>query len=509
MTHGSLAVISLSHIPTHLTEYTQQVSKMNAQRGNSDDVRFAAGEHKIRHVIYIIKENRTYDQLFGDIPGANGDPSVVMYGKDITPNEHKLALQFGVLDNFYDSGDVSGDGHIWSNSASISDYVEKTWPINYRSKEYSYDSEGTMLNGIALVDGIPYAGEPTGGFLWKDFAEHGISYRHYGEFIVSLWCNAKLGINMPEAGPPEVGGLVCPQAFISPSQPLPKDVGDPRGSPSPYPWPIPILAKDVATTPELRGHFDPNSADFKLNYPDQFRVDEFLNEFDEFVAVRKAGKDTMPQFIQLRLPNDHTAGGKFHMPTPSASVADNDLAVGRVVDAISHSPYWDDTAFLILEDDAQDGPDHVDSHRSICLVISKYSPLPTKESGGATKPFVEHNFYTTINVVRTIEALLGVPPMNANDSRSAVMTPLFSGPGNQPPYTADYLNRDNGLIYQMNTKKWKAGESMDFSHADDVNTAVLNRYLWQDRMGSRPEPAPQHNVFPPDSPSRKSARDDD
>jgi Lactonase, 7-bladed beta-propeller len=507
MIHGSLAVIPLSDIPANLSNYTRRVTEMNTQRGNSDEVRFAAGENKIRHVIYIIKENRTYDQLFGDIPEANGDPSIVMYGKDITPNEHKLALQFGVLDNFYDSGDVSGDGHIWSNSASISDYVEKTWPINYRSKEHTYDSEGTMLSGIALVDGIPYAGEPTGGFLWKDFADHGISYRHYGEFIVSLWCNAKPGTNLPTAGPPEVGGLVCPQAFINPGQPLPKNVGDPRGGFSPYPWPIPILARDIATAPELRGHFDPNSADFKLNYPDQFRVDEFLNEFEKFVANRKAGNDTMPQFIQLRLPNDHTAGGQYHMPTPSASVADNDLAVGRVVDAISHSPYWDDTAFLILEDDAQDGPDHVDSHRSICLVISKYSPLPIKEADGTTKPFVEHNFYTTINVVRTIEALLGVPPMNANDSRSAVMAPLFSGPGTQPPYTADYRNRDNRLIYKMNTKHWKEGKNMDFSRADDVNTAVLNKYLWQDRMGSRPEPAPQHHVFPADSPARSAAHD--
>ena len=193
------------------------------------------------------------------------------------------------------------------------------------------------------------------------------------------------------------------------------------------------------------------------------------------------------------------------MPTPSASIADNDLAVGRVVDAISHSPYWDDTAILILEDDSQDGPDHVDSHRSIALVISKYAPLPERDSDGTLKPFVEHNFYTTINVVRTIEALLDVPPMNVNDSRSAVMTPLLSGPGTQSPFTADTRNRDNRLIYQMNTKKWAAGEGMDFSRADDVNTAVLNRFLWEDRMGSRPMPAPEHHVFPPDS----SRRDDD
>jgi len=509
MMHGSLARISLAEIPANLAAYTHQVSETNALRGNSDEVRFSSGEKKIHHVIYIIKENRTYDQVFGDISAANGDPSLVMYGEDITPNQHALARQFGVLDNFYDSGDVSGDGHIWSNSASISDYVEKTWPIGYRSKEHSYDSEGTLLDGIAVEDDLPYAGEPTGGFLWKNFATHGVSYRHYGEFIVSRWCNEKATDGLPTAGPPKVAGVSCPRTVINQGQPLPKNVGDPRGGPSPYPWPIPILAKDIAATPELRGHFDPRSADFELDYPDQLRADEFLNEFDQFLASRKAGEDTMPQFIQLRLPNDHTAGGQYHMPTPSASVADNDLAIGRVVDAISHSPYWDDTAFLILEDDAQDGPDHVDTHRSICLVISKYSPLPTTESDGSKKPFVESTFYTTINVVRTIEALLGVPPMNANDSRSAVMTPLFSGPGTQPPYSTDYRNRDNRLIYQMNTKEWKEGKNMDFSRADDVDTAVLNKFLWQDRMGSRPEPLPQHHVFPPGSPSRKSARDDD
>jgi hypothetical protein len=203
----------------------------------------------------------------------------------------------------------------------------------------------------------------------------------------------------------------------------------------------------------------------------------------------------MPQFILLRLPDDHTAGGTKGKPKPAASVADNDLAIGRVVDAVSHSPYWDDTAFFILEDDAQDGPDHVDSHRSIALVISKYAPEPAT-TGGTAAPIVDHSFYTTINVVRTIESLLGVPPMNANDSRSAVMAPLFSGPGQQPAFAVDYRNRDNGLIYQVNSEEWKEGEKLDFSHADAVDTALLNKFLWRDRKGDMPMPAPQHNVFP-------------
>jgi hypothetical protein len=511
--NGSLARIPLASLPEHLEAYTTQVSEMNGARGNGDRVSFANGENKIRHVIYIIKENRTYDQVFGDIAGANGDPTLAMYGEDITPNQHKLARQFGVLDNFYDSGDVSGDGHVWSTSASISDYIAKTWPIGYRGREHSYDSEGTLLGGISVEDEVPDAGEPTGGYLWKNFASHGVSYRHYGEYIVSRWCNAEKGTDTPTYGPPKAAGAACARTFIKKGEPLEKNVGDPRGGPSPYPWPIPVLAKNVAAELELRGHFDPLFPDFEVSYPDQLRADEFLNEFSQFVASRNAGKDTMAQFILLRLPNDHTAGGRKDSPRPAASVADNDLAIGRVVDAVSHSAYWDDTAFLILEDDAQDGPDHVDSHRSIALVISKYSPLPSSaratqaEAAATATPFVDHSFYTTINMVRTMESLLGVPPMNANDARAAVMAPLFSGSGQQPAFNAEYRNRENGLIYQMNTTEWKAGKNLDFSHADAVDTALLNKFLWQDRMGNLPMPEPQHNIFPATRPQRAAKKD--
>ena len=495
MIKGSLARIPLSDLPAKLPAYTRQVAEMNAVRGNGDRVSFSEGGNKIHHVIYIIKENRTYDQVFGDIAGANGNASLAMYGEDITPNQHRLARQFGVLDNFYDSGEVSGDGHEWSTSASVSAYLAKTWPINYRNKEHSYDSEGALLDGISQEDEVPDASEPTGGYLWKNFAGHGITYRHYGEYIISRWCSEKEDDSSEASGPPKMEGEHCSRSTIKKGEPLEKNVGDPKGGPSPYPWEIPILKKNVPSEVELRDHFDPLFPDFEVAYPDQLRADEFLNEFKSFVASRKSGKDTMPQFILLRLPDDHTAGGTQYRPKPSASVADNDLAIGRVVDAVSHSPYWDDTAFLILEDDAQNGPDHVDSHRSICLVISKYAPVSAQEKSQA-KPYVEHTFYTTINVVRTIEALLGAPPMNANDSRAAAMAPLFSGPGRQPPFSADYRNRDNGLIYEMNTKEWKQGKNLDFSHADAVDTALLNKYLWRDRMGNRPMPPPQHNAFP-------------
>jgi DNA-binding beta-propeller fold protein YncE len=507
MINGSLARIPLSDLPANLSSFTKQVAEANAVRGNADRVPFATGENKIHHVIYIIKENRTYDQVFGDLGVGDGEPSLAMYGEDITPNQHKLARQFGVLDNFYDSGDVSGDGHVWSTSASISDYIAKTWPIGYRGQEHTYDSEGTLLGGISVEDELPDAGEPTGGYLWKNFASHGLSYRHYGEYIVSRWCNTEHGTSPPTSGPPRPAGLSCPRTSINKGEPLEKNVGDPRGGPSPYPWAVPILAKNVASEVELRGHFDPLFPDFEVAYPDQLRADEFLNEFNHFVASRRVHQDAMPQFILLRLPNDHTAGGTKNKPKPAASVADNDLAIGRVVDAISHSPYWDDTAFLILEDDAQNGPDHIDSHRSIALVISKYSPLPSTGADAAAAPFVDHSFYTTVNMVRTIESLLGVPPMNANDSRAAVMAPLFSGPGQQPAFTADYRNRDNGLIYQMNTAEWKEGRNLDFGRADAVDTALLNKFLWKDRKGDIPMPAPQHNVFPSANAAKPSKKD--
>ena len=495
MTRGSLARLPIAEITDNLPRFTKQTQERNSIRGNADQVAFASGKNKIKHVIYIIKENRTYDQVFGDLGVGNGDPSLTMYGAEITPNQHALAKQFGVLDNFYVSGDVSGDGHVWSTSASVSDYIAKTIPVAYRGAEHTYDSEGTLLEGISVEDELPDAGEPTGGYLWKNFATHGVSYRHYGEYIVSHWCNAKEANTSPTAGPPKIEGVQCKRTVIKKGEPLEKNVGEPRGGPSPYSWDIPVLAKNIAAESELRGHFDPLFPDFEVTYPDQLRVDEFLNEFNQFVEKRKAGKDDMPQFILLRLPNDHTAGLNKNQPTPFASVADNDLAVGRVVDAVSHSPYWDDIAFFILEDDAQDGPDHVDSHRSIALVISKYSPRPSTHEG-MTHSFVDHNFYTTINMVRTMEALLGVPPMNSNDGRAAVMAPLFSGDGAQPPFAADFRNRDNGLIYKMNEKAWKEGASLNFSRADAVDTAVLNKFLWLDAMGDTPIPEPQHNVLP-------------
>jgi hypothetical protein len=493
MIHGSLARVALQNPGGPLPAQTEQVLASNRMRGNTGDFPFPSGKKPIRHVIYVLKENRTYDQVLGDLEVGDGDRSLTMYGEEITPNLHRLARQFGVLDNFYDSGDVSGDGHVWSTAATVTDYTEKTWPMNYRGHERTYDFQGQVLNETPLEDENPDVNEPATGYLWTNFARNHVSYRVYGEFVTTKWCNGKPGTNLPTEGPPHPEGEPCPKSFIYAGEALPKNVGQPHGSPSPYSWPVPIFARNIPTKPELRGHFDPLFPDFETSYPDQLRADEFLNEFAEFVSARAQGKDTMPQFILLYLPDDHTGGVKKGYPTPSASVADNDFALGRVVEAVSHSAYWDDTAIFVIEDDAQDGPDHVDSHRSIALVISKYSPR--RIEGDKLVPFVDHTFYSTVNMVHSIETLLGTPPMNNNDGRAALMAQLFSGSGDQPAYDADRRNLENKLIYQVNAQDSAEAQLLDFSRPDASDAALLNRMLWEDRMGGRPMPAPRRAML--------------
>jgi DNA-binding beta-propeller fold protein YncE len=492
--HGSLARVPLKTVDRDLNAMTQAVIAANFGRPGEQRLPFSPGKSPIRHVIYIIKENRTYDQMFGDIKEGNGDPTLTMFGDAITPNQHQLARAFGILDNFYDSGEVSGDGHNWSTAAIASDYLEKTVQIAYRNKyQRSYDYEGEVAGRFPLEDDMPDVNEPGSGYLWSNVARHGLSYRHYGEFIATRWCNTTATTSSPQEGTPAPSGLSCQRTQINKGEPLPSYLGQPHGSLSPWPWPVPMMAKNVATKPELRNHFDPRAPDFNLAYPDQLRVDEFLNEYEGFVRARETGKGrTLPNYILLRLGNDHTSGTRPGRASPAAAVADNDLAVGRVVEAVSNSIYWKDTAILILEDDAQNGPDHVDAHRSIALVISAYSPSSME------RPFVESGFYTTVNMVRTLEALLGLPPMNHNDAQAAVMATLFTGNGNHLPFRADYRNRDNGLIYEMNPSQgYGVAESlrMDFSRADQADNVILNEILWHNRMGDQPVPTTQHNVF--------------
>jgi hypothetical protein len=484
--YGSIALVRANDIDAHLSDWTEQVMASNLMRGNAGSIQFSSGVNPIKHVIYIIKENRTYDQILGDLGVGDGDSSLTMFGEAITPNEHKLARQFGVLDNFYDSGEVSGDGHQWSTAAITSDYNEQTWEINYRSKERTYDFAGVVDQRYPIQQNIPDVGEPGTGYIWANLARHAITYRDYGEFISAEFCSQRQTQEMPQMGTPLMQGAPCARNSVKQGEPLPDHLGQPHGSNSPWPWEIPLIHRDVATKPELVGHFDPRFPDFNLNFPDQLRADEFLNEFDQFVSKRNGGDDAMPQFILLYLPDDHTSGAKPGIATPAAAVADNDLAVGRVVEAVSHSPYWQDTAIFILEDDAQNGADHVDAHRSIAWAISRFSPRQPN-----SQPFVDHTFYTTVNMVRTIEALLGAPPMNNNDARAAVMAAMFSGSGDQPAFTADTRNRDSGFIYKMNPPKGpdaKQSAALDFSQPDAADAGVLNGILWRNRMGDRPVP---------------------
>jgi DNA-binding beta-propeller fold protein YncE len=486
--YGSLAVLDLQAMERDLPKWTAEVIESNRMKAAEEKIRFAGDrQDRIKHVIYIIKENRTYDQIFGDLKqngktAGNGDSRLTMYGAEITPNQHKLALQFGVLDNFYDSGEVSGDGHVWSTAGIGTDYLEKTWQQSYRGNERTYDFEGVVAEGYPLLQKIPDVNEPNSGYLWGNLARHGKTYYHFGEYISSTFCDAKKTAS-PQEGP-LLEGAKCQQPSVLPGKTLPAEWG---GGVNKWPWRIPLLATNIATKPELVGHFAAEQPDFNLRVPDQIRVEVFLKHFGRWVADREAGNDDMPNFILLRLGNDHTAGTTPGGPTPKSSVADNDLAVGRAVDAVSHSAFWDDTAFFILEDDAQAGADHVDAHRSLALVVSKYSPRAA--SGEA---FVDSRFYSTVSVVRTMETLLGLPPMNNNDAFSSMMGSLFTGDGGQPAFSADYRNRDSGLIYTANTKTApgaKASQTMDFRHADHADTQKLNVILWKDAMGDRPVPA--------------------
>ncbi len=494
--HGSIAQVDTAAAERDLREMTAAVLTDNRMKAAEErlawDPRFAANGGPIKHVIYIIRENRTYDQLFGDLKVngkavGNGDPSLVMYGEDVTPNLHKLAKQFGVLDNFYDSAEVSGDGHVWSNSAIGTDYLERTWQLNYRGGQHGYDFEGVVSQGLPLEQHIPDVNEPSSGYLWGNLARHGMTLYHFGEFISTTFCNPKrgAGAQTDSRQGPMLEGVPCSSRNeVKPGETLPEVWG---GGVNKWPWAIPLIEANKPTKPELVGHFAPEAPDFNLRVPDQVREDIFEKYLAGWIADKKTGKDTMPNFVMLRLANDHTGGTTPGGPTPKASVADNDLAVGRAVEAISHSPFWDDTAFFILEDDAQNGADHVDAHRSLGVVVSKYAP-----HGGGGMPFVDSRFYSTVSMVRTMEMVLGLPPMNNNDALSSAMGSLFTGPGDQPAFTADRLNETNRLIFTANAATARgARESakMDFSHADRADAQKLNLILWQDARPDVPAPA--------------------
>jgi hypothetical protein len=374
----------------------------------------------IKHCIYIIKENRTYDQVFGDVQEGNGDANLCIFPEKVTPNHHALARQFVLLDNFYVDGEVSADGHEWSMAAYATDFVEKTWPLSYRPHgKLSYPSEGAQA--VAM---------PAAGYIWDRCKEAGVSYRSYGEFI-------KNGRKPDDPG--------------------------------------------TAKVKNLEGHFDPLYRSFDLEYPDQRRADRFIEELKHFESVGQ-----LPQLIIMRLPNDHTNGTAVGRLTPTALVADNDLALGRVIEAISHSKFWTTTAVFVLEDDAQNGADHVDAHRSPALVVSPYT----------RRHVVDSSMYSTTSMLRTMELILGLRPMSQFDAAAQPMGAAFQAKPDISAYThlppgADLQERNTRLA-------WGAEKSahMDFSEEDAADDLALNEIVWKSVRGAdTPMPPPVRAAF--------------
>ena len=363
----------------------------------------------IKHCIYIIKENRTYDQVFGDLPQGNGDTNLCIFPEKVTPNHHALARQFVLLDNFYVESEVSADGHEWSMAAYATDFVEKTWPLLYRGSrdgKLKYPAEGSFQ--IA---------RPAGGYIWDRCLEAGVSYRSYGEFIAN---------------------------GATPDQPA------------------------TARVKSLEGHFDPMFRGYDLDYPDAKRADRFIQELQRF---EREGE--MPRFIVLRMPNDHTHGTSPGKPTPTAMVADNDLALGRVVEAISKSKFWKDTAIFVVEDDAQNGSDHVDAHRTVAFAISPY----TKRSK------VDSSMYSTASMLRTMELILGLKPMSQFDAAALPMYNSFQAKADLTPY--QHLPAGVDMAATNAKDAWGAEISLkfDFSKEDAADDLLLNEVVWRSVRG--------------------------
>ena len=429
---GTLSVVDLpakSDFARQMAAWTADVLKCTPLRPDAAVVArrpagnpipgHVGGASPITHCIYIIKENRTYDQVFGDLPAGNGDPKLCLFPERVTPNLHKLARQFVLLDNFYADAEVSADGHEWSMAAYASDFVEKTWPLNYGhpKSKFPYPSEGLF----------PMA-YPASGYLWDRAAEAGVSYRSYGEFVQS-W------------GPTN----------------------------------RPAATKVKA----LQGHFDPWYRGFDLNYPDALRADRFISELHRF---EQAGD--MPRLQIVRLGNDHTHGVTPGTPTPTAFVAENDAAVGRVVAAVSHSKFWTNTAIFVVEDDAQNGPDHVDAHRTEALVISPY----TKHHA------VDSTLYSTTSMLRTMELILGLKPMTQFDAAATPMFNSFQPAADATPYAALPPKVD---IHATNSlAAWGAQEKFKFAREDENDDIQFNEVIWRSVKGAdHPMPAPVHAGF--------------
>jgi YVTN family beta-propeller protein len=525
---GTISQISPPDART-LVSYTNQVMRNDGLIG-APDVQLFAGASPFHHIIYIIRENRTYDQVFGDIEkagngnAADGDASLAIFGdgaaaslpggapQEVTPNAHALVERFGVLDRFFVNSEASPDGHNWTDAAFSSDYVDKTFRWNYSARGRTYDFQGLNREpNIWAVQGlppilpvpatpedleklieryVPYlngardVGEPQTLYLWDDAARAGLTYRTNGELVSTISQNELSAFNAnKERTYPDTSPTVV--AF-----PLKKSL---EGHFSTTHREFDLYTPDSMTTDSYRAAIGANAPDEALisdanpdaRFQGYSRISAWLKEFRGYVdAMKNGGADQFPAFNIVYLPNDHTNGMRLHMPTPQFYVADNDYALGLLVQEVSSSPYWKDTAIFVVEDDAQNGPDHVDAHRSPGLVISAYN-----RSGALV-----HQYHSTVSMVRTMEVLLGMQPMNQLDAAAAPID-IFQANPDLTPYKAilPKLALNNLLVQpaaDRETAAWiRQSERQNFTSEDMANPETLNRIIWYSvRRGQNPYP---------------------
>ena len=442
--HDHLGSISIIDIPddVQLAKYTQEVNENNRlaySLAGLDKPRLEAGARPvperhgepsmIKHVIYVIKENRTYDQVFGDMKEGNGDPNLVMYGVDITPNQHALARQFTLFDNFYCSGVLSADGHQWVNEAYVTDYLEKSFGGFTRSYPY----EGS--------DPLAFA---SSGFLWDNALERKKTFYNFGEFVKT---EAPKGMTWTDMYNEYKTGVVK----------------------------FPLKAK--VNVESLRPYTHPAYPGFVLSIPDVYRAKLFIKQLQAF---EQAG--TFPNLVYLYLPCNHTNGTRPGSPTPRAMVADNDLALGQVVEAMSKSKFWKDTCIFVVEDDPQNGFDHVDAHRTVAMVISPYTK----------RRFVDSTCYNQTGMVKTIELILGLPPMNQLDLSATAMRNCFQDKPDLSGYTAqaarialDEMNPPTNRLKGQALLWAQKSLELDLDEADVADEDTFNRILWHAAHGDR------------------------
>ncbi|MBN1845245.1 MAG: hypothetical protein JW810_06145 [Sedimentisphaerales bacterium] len=402
-----------------------------------------------RHVVYIIKENRTYDQVLGDIPAGNGDPSLCVFGEEITPNQHRIVRQFVLLDNIYCSGILSADGHQWSDSAFATDYLEKSFAGFPRS----YPDGMTDKD----VDALAYA---PSGFIWDNAIAHDKSLRVYGEFAITQasWKDP----NRPD-----------PPTFLD----YYRDFIDQTGR-------IHIASRPAIES--LRPYLNTRTVGWDMDIPDVFRAARFIEELREY---ERGG--SLPNLLIVCLPNDHTSGTREGAPTPAAQVADNDLAFGRIVEAISHSRFWEHTCIFAIEDDPQAGWDHVSGFRTTAYVISPYT----------RRQAVVSTQYNQTSILRSIELILGLPPMNQIDATATALFDCFTDTPDFRPYVAvpatiplDQMNpRPEDISDATLRRDALASAGLDLQEVDRCPEDVLNRILWHARKGPD-EPYPNWAV---------------